>query len=207
MTDIHEGTNRQGQGNSPPDLVAADNARCQEDVLVELKPKAFVYWAALLMYLVVWVFFIFGAIIPVLKTGSYASVWPSTDKRIGVKVGMFYMGWIWVLLFPYSISIINYGRILFYIDRLEVKSFITNRKMVFYYEESIVDCSGNYRMVMYNKDVPSWRDPFGRYKIKYLDAVSFSLLPTGYKDPSGIKHAVELLREKVFAFNDKSVFM
>lgn len=207
MTDRHKGTNRQGQTNGLPDLVATDNAMCQEDVLVELKPKALMYWAAVFMILTALLFFIFGVIIPVLKTGSYASVWPSTDKRIAVKTAMFYIGWIVILSMPRAITVFNQGHITFYYDRLEILMYINNRKRIFYYKDSLVDCLGGRRVIIYSRNFQSLKNPLKRYKIKYIESALFSLSPKMYKDSSGVNHAVELLREKAFAFNEKNDFI
>lgn len=78
--------------------------------LVLLTPNLRWHWIGYSFVVVLTLFFIIGVILPVLKTGDYASVWPASDKRIGKKISLFYMAWGWIICLPYLMRALNWKK-------------------------------------------------------------------------------------------------
>jgi len=173
-----------------------------EKPLVILKPNFLLYWVALLFVLYVTLFFIIAVIIPVIMTGDYASVWPASDKRTGVKIMFFYMAWVWILGIPYFIPIFNRKKICFYQDRVEVDPYLY-RKTIIKYSAMKVDVYGDYRFTISRNLTEPVNKPFQYLRFKFIESITFSQRKPNMYNHGHIIKVLTILKERVSDYNVK----
>jgi len=167
-----------------------------ERPLAVLRPKRAFCFIGLLIIVLLVPFFVFGVILPVLKTGDFASVWPVADKRIGYKAGLFFLGWFYLLLFPLNVPSLKIGDCYFYEDRMEIKPFVGWEKITYLYSKTHINVHRNVRMVISEKLLPSWIHPIQRYKAQYWNGFAIGIISHGLKDPEEVQKVLQILGEK-----------
>lgn len=165
------------------------------DSVVIMSPKLTIYWAAQVIIVILTAFAIFAVVIPVLSTGDFSSIWPTSDKRVGVKAGMFFGSILLLAGLPATVRAFSSGgEFYFYKDKLEIRTFLFNRTKIFKYENITVNQHGSYRVTIHQRNLPGWKSPLKQLKAIYLDGAGFGLSPAGYKDPSKLPLALEILK-------------
>lgn len=165
------------------------------DSVVIMSPKLTIYWATQVILLLLAVFAVLAVIVPVLSTGDFSSAWPADDKRVGRKAVIFFSSFFLLAGLPAIFrGFSSGGEFYFYKDKLEIRTFLFHRLKVYKYEDIIVNQHGSYRVTIHQRNLPGWKSPLKQLKAMYLDGAGFGLSPAGYKDPSKLPLALEILK-------------
>lgn len=180
-----------------------DDKLNDEKIISILRTKKSIYWLFILIVIYLYIFFIVGVISPVIMTGDYSAVWPSSDKRIVAKIILFYSGIYAIFIFPSLLPLIRSGYFLLYEDRVEVLSFLFKKKNIIFFNEMIVTVHGNYRLVLYRCGLGCSNSKVSRLVARYTNGVSFGLLGKGIANPSELPFFVNILEKKAAIFERK----
>lgn len=175
-----------------------------ERALVVLSSNRMWHWIGFLFVIAVTLFYIICVILPVLMTGDYASVWPASDKRIGVKASFFYMGWGWIIGLPYFMRGLNWKKITFFNNRVEVVPWFM-KTFVIYYTDMRVDVHGDYRAAISKTYKFNLRTPIKLFKSKFIEAIGISLRKNKHYDHAQIRKVMEVVQKSASEFNVKSI--
>jgi len=187
--------------------------------LVMLKHNRKRIFYFILLLVVIYLFFIFGVTLPVLRTGDYAAVWPAGNRNLVKKIALFYMSWFLFLYgTPYFLIIIrSLGTYCFYYDRLEFKS-IWGKRVIMPYNHMIVVRKNRGLIIKTKKteDVYSWLHPIRRFKVEYWNRLIIGTMfkevkvagmdagiTRGWENPADGPKAIQILKEKAFSFIEK----
>jgi|GEM_PF-5809698 len=161
----------------------------------------------------------FGVIIPVLKTGDYASAFFSAENvRISRKIILFYSCLYAAPIFTWLtfLSIWRVGDAYFYRDKLIVKALFSRRIIKIPYDEMHVIQKKTTLFITRHK-IPHWSNFSQFIKVKYLEGVGFNTATFsvskifGIKESNGIwenldegPKAMQLLKERAFSYMEKN---
>lgn len=141
----------------------------REDPLVILKPNRAWCNFGIGNIDIVFLYAIFGLVIPVLTTGDYATMWISDDKGIVIRVAMFYIALIIVIpncLFWLFLIFRTAGTYYFYNDRMELHAQWIRKKIRMPYREMYVIRRINGMNITREK-IPDGFHPLKHFKILY----------------------------------------
>jgi len=189
-----------------------------ETPLVVLKHNRKMIFYFIMLLIVLYLFFIFGVTLPVLKTGDYAAVWPAGNRNLVKKIALFYMSWFLFLYgIPYFLILLRrLGTYYFYSDRLEFKS-LWGRKIVIPYNQMVV-IRKNIGLIIKTttEGVFSWLNPIQRFKVEYWNRLIIgtmfkevkvagieSGITCGWANPADGPKAIQILKEKAYKFIEK----
>lgn len=177
----------------------------KEEPVAVLLPDKLIFWLGVVVTIGIYLFYIFGVILPVLQTGDYASVWPENDRRIVAKMSLFYIACLAIFLVPGALPPFRKGVSFFYADRLEVLPYIGRRKIVIPYAEMIATLHGDYRIVMYRCDAACRFNVWRRLTARYMRGIAYGLRYRDAEHQEKVKQIIRLLEASAAVFKRKMI--
>jgi len=178
----------------------ANNTEDTDHILIMLSGRPDKFWLSIFILLIMTIYFVFGAVIPVLTTGDYLSVWPTTSsKRIVRDICIFYSGLVWTFCIPLIFRwILSAGDYRFYNDRIVNRPILTGLERTFFYRDIIVNQHGLLRITFCQKEVPGWENPLRRLMFLFVNERGFSIRqpPYGYVEPEQLENIISLLKSR-----------
>ncbi len=168
-----------------------------EEPLVELRVKKWLFYYAILM--IVWGiwFSIFGAIIPYLNTGDFNEIWPAHKYDASEKVVLFVISWILLPCLPCLAGAFRAGMISFYETYVEQSPYLPFFKKITIPYDTMHIKEKSTGMRLTNGSVPPWHEnQFKYWKTLWWEGIGISWIDMGYTNPECLPQAIQLARER-----------
>jgi len=176
----------------------------RNEPLVELRFKPWVFVFLLLVFIWCMWFSIFGAIVPYLKTGDFAEIWPAHEHNVFEKQVIFVFAWILWLVSPVLFLIFRVGVVVIYETHVELWPYLWFiKKLAIPYDAMHV--TDNTGVMQLTKGVvPLLREnPYKYWKLIYSEGIKIPLNGMVLSNPEALQQALQIVRERAFGI-DKS---
>jgi hypothetical protein len=166
------------------------------------------------LFVLVFLYSIFGVILPVMGTGDYNSAWPAGTGNLLKNVLLFYASCINLLSSPVFLVLIlgKVGTYYFYDDRVELQTYWIKRKIIIPYNRMYIIKRG-MSINITSQNLPDRSHPFQRFKERYWNGLviatifkdpKFAGMQTGFvrwwENPEDGPKALQILKERAFSF-------